>query len=354
MRIHGDFLGGNIVVKEQTGQAVYLENDLRGTEGDWFYWAFCVEGAAGQTLHFQLQPNRVGYYGPAVSHDLSTWHWLMDKTGENAFSYTFGEEENRVYFAHHVLYHPARFFAFADRLKIPHHTLCRSRKGRRVPCLTFGSGETSLLLTARHHACESTGSYVLEGVLEELWLRPIEGIRVFCVPFVDYDGVIEGDQGKNRAPHDHFRDYAPNAAALYPATQAVRDYVATHKVRFGFDFHSPAHCGGEHDTCFMVQASEAKLPELNRFAACFASCITPEAFRYDPANDLKPNFSWNVSAGDDFADMIMARPEAEFGIPLETAYFGKPDTVFTAEKGVETGRCFARAIKKYMQPGSRV
>jgi hypothetical protein len=37
------------------------------------------------------------------------------------------------------------------------------------------------------------------------WFR--ENVEVVIVPFMDKDGVEEGDQGKNRKPHDHNRDY---------------------------------------------------------------------------------------------------------------------------------------------------
>ena len=74
MKIHADFTGGNIAVKEQTANEVWLENELRDTTRDWFYWAFCVEGAAGTTVTFHMQAVRLGYYGPAVSHDLVHWH----------------------------------------------------------------------------------------------------------------------------------------------------------------------------------------------------------------------------------------------------------------------------------------
>ena len=75
MIIHQNFIGGNIKVVKQEGNTVYLENELRDTVGDWFYWAFCIEGAQGQTLTFKFQRDRLGYYGPAVSYDLEKWHW---------------------------------------------------------------------------------------------------------------------------------------------------------------------------------------------------------------------------------------------------------------------------------------
>ena len=70
MLIHQNFVGGNIVIKEQTLNTFVLDNELRDTTEDWFYWAFCVENAENKTLTFKLQNNRLGYFGPAVSHDL--------------------------------------------------------------------------------------------------------------------------------------------------------------------------------------------------------------------------------------------------------------------------------------------
>ena len=95
-----------------------------------------------------------------------------------------------------------------------------SAGGGSVPYVTLGAGERRILLTARHHACESTGDYVMEGFLREFAVDPLAGFSVIAVPFVDYDGVIHGDQGKNRAPHDHNRDYTD--APIYPEVRAIK------------------------------------------------------------------------------------------------------------------------------------
>jgi len=221
MKIHSDFIGGNITVVGQNGNDIYLENQIRDSREDWFYWSFCVEDCAGQELNFHMQqPNRLGYWGPAVSYDLKKWHWLNDVDGDS-FIYKFATDENKVYFAHSMLYHPDRFFELAKELSLPVTELCKSRKGRSVPSFLFGNGSKSIILTARHHACESTGSYILEGVLREFKENPIDNTKVLCVPFVDLDGVIDGDQGKARKPHDHNRDYKPNES-LYPETAAIK------------------------------------------------------------------------------------------------------------------------------------
>ena len=90
MKIHENFTGGNIRVQKQEGDIIDLDNNLRDTAHDWFYWAFCVDDAVGRTLTFRFRENRLGYFGPAVSHDLLTWHWLMKKEGDS-FTYTFEE-----------------------------------------------------------------------------------------------------------------------------------------------------------------------------------------------------------------------------------------------------------------------
>ena len=46
--------------------------------------------------------------------------------------------------------------------------------------------------------------------------NPIPNYLVYVIPFVDIDGVENGDQGK-QAPHDHNRDYINSP--IYPETK---------------------------------------------------------------------------------------------------------------------------------------
>lgn len=346
MRIHQDFIGGNIRVKEQNDTVFYMENEIRDTIHDWFYWAFCVEGAQGQTLTFQFAPNRLGYFGPAVSYDLENWRWL-DCVDGDSFTYTFGENEGKVYFAHNMLYHPNRFLRFAEQKGLTVEKLCDGYKGSTVPCVHFGNGKRSVILTARHHACESTGNYVLEGVLTALVEEPIADTTVFCVPFVDYEGVIRGDQGKERAPHDHNRDYHADQEAIYPECAAIKAYALENGCHYGFDFHSPWHRGNENDNIFIVQNSISKLPQLNRFATLFERSITEKAMKYYAKNDYPPEFGWNFD-GPQFATYMSKRPENQVAFSLETAYFGTEENKVSEESLLALGYCFASALKAYI------
>ena len=348
MKITSDFPGGNIKIVAIKNGTIRLDSDMRDSSGDWFYWAFGVEGADGETLHFSFPKNRVGYYGPAVSHDLLKWEWLGQKDGEEEFSYTFGEGEGTVYFAHHILYPESRIAELAQKYNfIKISTLTQGRLGSNVPLLQLGSGDKKLLLTARHHACESTGSYVLEGVLQGLAENPISDVEVLAVPFVDYDGYLSGDQGKSRQPHDHNRDYDPALPSLYPETDAIKKLAREVGVDYAFDFHSPYHKGEEHDLCFIVQ--KANVEELRRFAAILESQITDGAFRYQAKNDLAPGVKWNNPASHTFANYMAKEVGAKIACTLETAYFGESDNVASADKFIELGRCFAAALKKYIE-----
>ena len=356
MTICENFIGGNIRVLKQYRDIFYVDNNLRDTSCDWFYWTFCVEGAAGKTLTFQFRDTRLGYWGPAVSHDLCHWEWLCVKDGDS-FTYSFGEKEDKVYFAHHMLYHPARFEAFVAAHGLEIKTLALSEKGRQIPYVEWNIQPPivtkKILLTARHHACESTGNYILEGILDELMKKPIEGYSVICVPFVDYDGVVDGDQGKNRYPHDHNRDYEADTPAIYASVAAIRKYIAEENVAFGFDFHAPFHSGGVRDTCFIVQKSKKDLEKLNRFGELFEECVSKETFAkdvflYEHANDYPPDFGWNKSDAPTFATCVMKKETAELAFTLETAYFGTKQNIFTGEKAIQTGRCFAKALRKYI------
>lgn len=349
INIHSNFIGGNIRVVDITDNTVTLENELRDTEGNWFYWAFCVENAKGKTITFKMQPIRLGYWGPAVSYDLENWHWL-DSCDGDTFTYHFNENETKVYFAHHMLYHPNRFSMLCDKLKLDIKELCKSRKNRSVPCLRIGEGEKSIILTARHHACESTGNYVLEGVITELTKNPIENTRILVVPFVDYDGVIDGDQGKSRIPHDHNRDYIENP--IYPEVCAIREQMKNYGCNYGFDFHSPWHKGKVNDKIFVVRNLNEKIADFDEFSSILENEITENSMKYFKKDDYPPCTDWNQPCSC-FGYTSNIRPECKIAFTLESAYFGTEDNKVSTEKLVELGKCFAKAMKKYISNSTK-
>ncbi len=351
-----DFDGANCRVVELTEDTAYVDVELRDTIGDWFYWCFRVEGAAGRTITFRFPSTcRVGYFGAAVSHDYETWRWqYTDRCHEgDCFTYTFGEEENNVWFAHDMLYRPARFAAFAAAQGLEVKSLCVSERGREVPYIdTEGEGET-ILLTARHHACEATGNYVLEGVLAALLNDPVfSAYRIVCVPFVDFDGVIDGDQGKNRAGHDHNRDYDPDAAARYASVAALRELATRQRLRFAFDFHSPWHLGGRNDTMFIPMKFDGEAAErIARFSRLWEAEIdvTPAALPHIASEDMPAGVEWNTFGAPCFGTYMGRHAGAELSFTVETPYFAAHETPFTPAGANAAGTCFVQALKEYIK-----
>ena len=347
MKIHANFTGGNIAVEKIEGTTVYLERELRDTEGDWFYWAFCAEGFAGQTVTFRFPSNhRVGRFGAAVSHDLAGWHWSESGSGDS-FNYTFGEDENKVCFAHNMLYHPARFDAFCRANRLMPEVFCKSVKGRDLPAVRFGDGERWILLTARHHACEATGSYVLEGVTEALLFLLPPGYSILVVPFVDYDGVVDGDQGKNRRPYDHNRDYTD--APIYEAVRKMMDFGRENDLCCTFDFHSPWHMGAENDHVFFSRSTEVMEPFTDRFGEYLKKATAGNELKYTGAWDVGPNEKWNDENSPNSKNYFSKQPGVHLSVTMETPYFGVEDGKVSQSAMLELGRAFGRCIADWLR-----
>ncbi len=348
--IDSDFVGGNIRATGYDGVRVKLEPELRDTEGDWFYWAFRVTNAGGTTVTFDFAPkNWVGYFGAAVSHDLVHWEWTR---GENVgstseFTYTFAEGENEVYFAHDMLYHPSRFEIFAASRGIELNTMLHDNGGTPIIRVDVGQGSRAILLTARHHACEATGDYVIEGFIDAYLKDPLPDTKLIVLPFIDADGVANGDQGKNRRPHDHNRDYVEG---IYPAVREVKRLLEAENVVAFIDCHSPWHLGGRNDKVFIVRKSLETLDEMKRFGRILESHITPESMQYSSENDIDPGEDWNTVGGkrlsaSDYADGVEG---VRLAMSLETTYFGEVGNIVSQSKLVELGCCLFGAVYEYL------
>ncbi len=348
MFVDSSFLGGNARIISIGGEAVTLDVELRDTVGDWFFWCFRVGDAKGKTIRFEFSSDvRVGYYGAAVSRDRESWEWQYSEPTHagSSFTYTFADD-GVYYFAHDMVYSPSRFFAFAEKRGLSVKTLCLSEGGREVPYIDTEEGEECILLAARHHACESTGNYVLEGVLEEMILRFASKYRIICIPFVDYDGVTEGDQGKGRAGHDHNRDYVRGVDAVYHSVSRIREFADCMRIRYAFDFHSPWHLGGVNDTVFIPIKHFSILENIRCFSRFFEEETAEGGLPHFAHHDVLPNDGWNTFGTPCFGT-YMGEAGAELSFTLETAYFSASGIPFSPERARKTGHAFVRALQRY-------
>jgi hypothetical protein len=374
LSVDADLPGGNIVLDRIEGDEIYVHQDLRDTEGDWFYWYFRVRGAAGRTItvHF-TESNVIGVRGPAVSTDGgATWSWLgAEAVDGQLFRYAVPEGLEEVRFCFGIPYLESNLRDFLSQHEgnsnLVVRTLCQTRKRRDVECLRVGrldgDCEHRVVLTCRHHCCEMMASYALEGLIDEVlgdtddggWLR--ERVEFLIVPFMDKDGVEDGDQGKNRKPHDHNRDYA--GESIYPTVAALRELVpgwAEGKLRAAIDLHCPWIRGEHNEVIYFVggpdQAIWTRAMDLSRVLESTRTGPLP----YHVADNLPFGQAWNTdnnyASGKSFGRWAGELPGIDIATAIEIPYANAGGVAVTPESARAFGHDLARALRLYLEERS--
>lgn len=352
--------GGNIIIEKIDGDEVSVHQDLRDTAGDWFYWSFRVRGAQGRTLTFSFtKGNVVGVLGPAMSLDAGlTWTWLGKESVKGAsFKVSFPVDATDVRFCVSIPYYETdlkRFLAKHEEVQIG--TLCETKKARKVERLRVGSGSTKLLFTARHHACEMIASYVLEGILEvalsDPWYR--ENTEILAIPFVDKDGVEDGDQGKNRKPRDHNRDYS--GESVHESTKALREFApgwSDGKLKFAMDLHCPTLRGDHNETIYLVESEDAENSKRIRKLAEILEATQKGPLPYRARENIPFGSAWNTASnfkqGTNMARWALSLPGNPTTVTLEVSYANANGATVTADSARALGHDLAQAIRKLLE-----
>ncbi len=362
------FPGGNIKVHDIQGDTVFVSPDLRDTRTSWFYWAFRVCGVAGRTLVFRfLSDHPVGTRGPAVSTDgRRTWRWTNEAFDQDSFRTTIPADETYLCFA--PLYTQENWDRFiADETVLAKNAsngfepgfFAESRKGRPVEILHAGAPANKaarhVVFTARHHCCEMIADWTMEGIVSTVldgdsadaaWLR--ENVSFSFVPFVDKDGVEDGDQGKNRAPHDPNRDYAAgHYASVRSFKRLLPEMAAGRKILF-IDLHSPWSRTNEHEWYYSLGPDNPARPEIDarwrRFREELAKAVADGPLAYEPKWDIPGGVGYNQSSrmGTSSCAWCDTLPNTWCGFCMEFGY-GLCGGVFTRERGRDLGRRCMRA-----------
>lgn len=372
LAVDADFPGGNALIEKVQGDEVFLRQDLRDTAGPWFWWHFRVRGAAGRALTFRFTDGNVlGVRGPAVSADGGqTWAWLGAAAVKGTrFAYAFPADATDVRFCFAMPYFEANLKAFLARWEgnpnVKAATLCKSRKGREVERLHVGklagAPDHRILVTARHHCCECMASYAMEGLIEAMLADIDDGrwfrghVEAMLVPFADKDGVEDGDQGKNRKPRDHNRDY--EGEGVYPETRAIRDLVpkwSDGRLTIALDLHCP-HIRGPHNEIIYIVGAED--PAIWQQQCAFGKLL--EALRTGPlpyrASDNLPfgqawNTGRNYSGGKSFSRWAGEQPGVRLAASIEIPYANAGGQAVTPDAARAFGHDLAKAIRRYLEP----
>ena len=351
--IKADFAGGNVIVQNNAGDTINIAPDLRGGK-PWFYWYFEATADKPGRVTFILPAKRlpIGMQGPSVSLDLGkTWKWAgTDRVKENTFFYDFTKAGQKVRFAVTIPYLQSNLDAFLKENKDnPHLTrsvLTRSLKGRDVELLQVGqpgADKRAVLFTARHHACETMASFVLEGFLKTVISDTPEAVAfrknyiLYVVPFVDKDGVEQGDQGKNRSPHDHNRDYGKDS--LYPEIDAIKALNVSKNIRFVMDYHCPTLRMADHQHFYFVGPRSVPVSNMANVSA-FAKLIDRE---FPPQSPGGP-FNWMTATNNPTmcTSYFGIQPKMIMSVALEVPY-APLDKNMDAASGLLYGAAILRA-----------
>lgn len=95
MRIHKEFIGGNIKVVSINDDTVTLENELRDTTTHWFYQAFCVEELPENDIAFTLE---TAYFGTSENKFSQEKRVALGRCFAEAIrEYLLREKEGSIY-----------------------------------------------------------------------------------------------------------------------------------------------------------------------------------------------------------------------------------------------------------------
>ena len=339
---------GNIVFEKISGDTVYVKPDISQNTKEWFYWGMRVRGAQGRTLTFKFPKKWVGARGAVVSLDKGKTFFYSNGHAGKSFTWTFGPKDKEVYFYECHPYLPKdwdKFLGSLDKKMFRTAVFCRSRSGKKVPCATFGrldGGEKyRVVLTARHHCSESVASFVMEGIAlaccadDEAgkWLR--ENVELSFIPFVDYDGVVNGEQGKYRAPHDHNRDYN---VFLYPETKAVSELYAAKKPQVIIDLHDPWISGKTEERMSCPMSNPEIVPD-NAAEDFFTALLEKYArgIPYKGENNVAFGTRWNTNKN--YSGGQSCRIWAMLNLPAGTLHLCRCfETPVANAEGVEVNR----------------
>ncbi|NND09005.1 MAG: peptidase M14 [Saprospiraceae bacterium] len=374
IHIDADFPGGNGVVDSIIGDTVYFHPDLTGTEGDWFYWNFRAISDQPQTWHFKsTKPNVMTALGAAFSEDGGYhWQWIdqQHNLGQDVFAFTFSGFDQAIRFSFAQPYTQKNFERFItsyqDDERLHLSSLCQSNQGRNVEQLVISNfrseASSKILIIGRAHACEMMTNYVIEGIIEALlsgtpaMASLLEKAEVMIIPFLDKDGVENGNQGKNRIPRDHNRDYS--GESIYATTRKIRSFIPkwTGDLPWiGIDLHNPWIKGTNNEWAYLVGNANPEIEEQQRRFAQILAESRRGSLIFDTKHGLLAfGEAWNKGSNYEKGKPFTAWAGQFFGkglrltTTLEFPYAINHDQVVTADNARSFGQDLIHAAAIYL------
>lgn len=280
LTIDADFPGGaveDVVFKSNT--QIEFKVPLKGSpRGMWFY--FRITGAYGKELDFHVKNveqilnwPQCGSILPVVRNGQDgEWQRLSDNNvffshEDKSLSFRVSVLHDEVYIAYCYPYQLRDLLEFTQKnqdndlfhIEYPGYTA----EGRKFPMIIIGDPKRAgkfFVCTARAHAGEVSGSYVLEGIMEKLLEHSDDGEKIrnelFAVifPILDLDSVEEGRYGKDRPPVDFNRDWTSDS--IHPEIRIVQEKIDEFACKYKYCFYADLHAPGPGPFTYMVPSAQ--------------------------------------------------------------------------------------------------
>ncbi|MGH3449772.1 MAG: hypothetical protein ACRDQW_03400 [Haloechinothrix sp.] len=288
-----DFPGGNGIVSYLPDGAVLLDRDKRDSVGDRWYWSVRMRSDRSGVVRVGLaRPGILGRFGPWVRRGTREAWLSTTPIPDGSFDLPI-EPGEVVEVSAAAPYGPKQLRRFIGKTRqasgVSWTDLTKSEDGRPVPLAVanhHARPTRTVLLTARHHACEGAGSFVLEGAVARFLEMRREGrgealtTELIAAPIVDIDGVWRGDPGKARRPWDHNRDY--QSRSRYRAVAALRTLIgSTHRPLFALDLHTPGLRGVLEERPYIVASGHEQDTRQARDLVTEAEAVDAQLLVFD-------------------------------------------------------------------------
>ncbi len=253
------FDSGNIQILDVDGATARLaiNKDHMSEFAQWFH--FRVTGAAGRELVLRITGlNASAYpagwpgYNACVSEDREYWARAateFDQIADNGtLTIRYTPASDIAWFAYFAPYSMERHHDLiaeaAASEGVRYERLGHSLDGQPIDYLTFGTGPTTVWLTARQHPGETQAEWWMEGMLElmtDLSDSVARTLREKCtfhvVPNCNPDGSRRGHLRTNAVGVNLNREWETPTAENSPEVLCIRNRMDITGVDFAMDVH---------------------------------------------------------------------------------------------------------------------
>jgi len=181
------------------------------------------------------------------------------------------------------------------------------------------------------------------------WLR--ENVEVLVVPFMDKDGVEDGDQGKNCKPRDHCRDYA--GESLFPSVGTLRTLIpewSAGRLHIALDLHCP---GSRGQTIYLVGSPDKTIWQAQTTFSKTLESVGDRALPYNASANLPWGKGWNKAssykAGKPFFLWADELEDIKLSTAIEIPYANAGKATITPDAARAFGVDLVEAMRQYLE-----